>query len=139
MDLYAFLNPVQQTEEKDVVVSDRFKDRDGKVVPFRIKALSQGEIEDITLRSRKVKIVKGQQIESVDPVEMTNRIAVAATVNPPFASKELCDNYGVLDPLMVPGKMLRPGEFNRLIDEISALSGYNEDTTLQLENEIKNS
>ncbi len=139
MDLYAFLNPVQQTEEKDVVISDRFKDRDGKVVPFRIKALSQGEIEDITRRSRKVKIVKGQQIESVDPVEMTNRIAVAATVNPPFASKELCDNYGVLDPLMVPGKMLRPGEFNRLIDEISALSGYNEDTTLQLENEIKNS
>lgn len=139
MDLYAFLNPVQQTEEKDVVISDRFKDRDGKVVPFRIKALSQGEIEDITRRSRKVKIVKGQQIESVDPVEVTNRIAVAATVNPPFASKELCDNYGVLDPLMVPGKMLRPGEFNRLIDEISALSGYNEDTTLQLENEIKNS
>lgn len=139
MDLYAFLNPVQQTEEKDVVISDRFKDRDGKVVPFRIKALSQGEIEDITRRSRKVKIVKGQQIESVDPVEMTNRIAVAATVNPPFASKELCDNYGVLDPLMVPGEMLRPGEFNRLIDEISALSGYNEDTTLQLENEIKNS
>lgn len=139
MDLYAFLNPVQQTEEKDVVISDRFKDREGKVVPFRIRAISQEEIEDITRRSRKVKIVKGQQIESVDPIEVSNRIVVAATVNPPFASKELCDNYGVLDPLMVPGKMLRPGEFNRLIDEISALSGYNEDTTLQLENEIKNS
>lgn len=139
MDLYAFLNPVQQTKEKDVIISDRFKDREGKVVPFRIRAISQEEIEDITRRSRKVKIVKGQQIESVDPIEVSNRIVVAATVNPPFASKELCDNYGVLDPLMVPGKMLRPGEFNRLIDEISALSGYNEDTTLQLENEIKNS
>lgn len=139
MDLYAFLNPVQQTEEKDVVISDRFKDRDGKVVPFRIRAISQEEIEDITRRSRKVKIVKGQQIESVDPIEVSNRIVVAATVNPPFANKELCDNYGVLDPLMVPGKMLHAGEFNRLIDEISALSGYKEDTGLQLENEVKNS
>lgn len=139
MDLYAFLNPVQQTKEKDVIISDRFKDREGKVVPFRIRAISQEEIEDITRRSRKVKIVKGQQIESVDPIEVSNRIVVAATVNPPFASKELCDNYGVLDPLMVPGKMLHAGEFNRLIDEISALSGYKEDTGLQLENEVKNS
>ena len=29
---------------------------------------------------------------------------VAATVEPDFSSKELCDGCGVLDPLLVPGK-----------------------------------
>ena len=38
--LSAFLHPVAVQEEKEVVVSRRFQDEDGKPVPFRIRALT---------------------------------------------------------------------------------------------------
>ena len=43
-NLQAFMTP--NTEEtREVIISDRFKDKDGKVVPFVIKSLSQAENE----------------------------------------------------------------------------------------------
>ena len=58
---------------------------------------------------------------------------VAATVEPDFSSKELCDGCGVLDPLLVPGKLLLSGEYARLVKEITKLSGFTEQ-----EDEVKN-
>ena len=139
MDLYAFLNQVQTEEEKEIIVSDRFRDRDGNVIPFKIRSLSQNELDDIVRRTSKVKMIKGLRVESVDPLEVSNRIVVAATIQPPFDDKTLCDHYGVLDPVSVPGKMLRPGEFNKLLDAISALSGYDEDAIERTEEDVKNS
>ena len=56
---------------------------------------------------------------------------VAATVEPDFSSKELCDSYSVLDPLLVPGKMLLPGEFKHLTEKIMELSGFDDPTTVE--------
>ena len=44
--LSTFLHPVAVQEEKEVVVSRRFQDEDGKPVPFRIRALTQEENEE---------------------------------------------------------------------------------------------
>ena len=52
-------------------------------------------------------------------------LALAATVEPNFAEKELCDAYGVLDPALVPGKMLLSGEYAKLVQAINDLSGFN--------------
>ena len=60
-------------------------------------------------------------------------IEVAATVFPDVKDKELCDAYGVMDPLLVPGKMLLSGEYSRLMREITDLSGFD-----ALEEEAKN-
>ena len=49
--LSAFLNPAPIQEEKDVVVSKRFTDEDGNVVPFRIRSMSQEETEAITKKA----------------------------------------------------------------------------------------
>ena len=46
----------------------------------------------------------------------------------------MCDAYGVLDPLLVPGKMLFSGEYAKLGREIMALSGAENG----LEDEVKN-
>ena len=49
-NLQAFMTP--NTEEtREVIISDRFKDKDGKVVPFVIKSLSQAENEEIKKRT----------------------------------------------------------------------------------------
>ena len=50
-----------------------------------------------------------------------------------FSGKELCDGCGVLDPLLVPGKLLLSGEYARLVKEITKLSGFAEQ-----EDEVKN-
>ena len=122
--LSAFLNPVAAQQEKEVVISDRFVDENGNVVPFKIRALTQEENDAIVKQSTHRRKIDGQWQESMDNIEFSRRLIVAATVEPDFAAKELCDAYGVLDPLMVPGKMLLSGEYSRLMQEISDLSGF---------------
>ena len=104
--LSAFLHPINTTEETEIIVSNRFQDENGNPVPFKIRALTQEE-NDMILKqaTRKVK-VNGQTMEQLDKVDFSRRMVLAATVEPDFSSKELCDAYGVMDPLLVPGKML---------------------------------
>ena len=51
--LYAFLHPVSVQEEREVFISDRFKDENGNVVPFKIRAITQDENEELVRKSRK--------------------------------------------------------------------------------------
>lgn len=133
--LSAFLHPVTAQEEKEVVISKRFVDGQGNPVPFRIRALTQEENDRITKQATRQVKVNGQIVERLDNVDFSRRMVVAATVEPDFSSKEMCDAYGVLDPLLVPGKMLLSGEYGRLMAEITQLSGFGDDTA---EDEAKN-
>ena len=132
--LYSFLHPIKTTVEKEVVISDRFVQMDEKgspilgengnpiPVPFKIRALSQEENDALIKKATKVEIKNGQRLEYLDSTDYSHRIVVASTVSPDFSSKELCDAYGVVSPLLVPVKMLTVGEYNRLASEIQALS-----------------
>ena len=124
--LSAFLHPVTTSEEKEVVISNRFQDESGKPVPFKIRALTQEENDAITRQATRRRKEGGQTIEQLDSVDFTRRMVVAATVEPDFSGKELCDGCGVLDPLLVPGKLLLSGEYARLVKEITKLSGFAE-------------
>lgn len=131
--LSAFLNPAPLGEEKEVVVSDRFRDENGEVVPFRIRALSQEETDAITKQATRRVTVNGAKQEQLDSSAFSRLMVLAATVEPNFAATEVCQAYGVLDPGQVPGKMLRAGEYARLLKEITALSGF-----ADVEDEVKN-
>lgn len=120
--LYAFLNPEPIEETKEVIISNRFKDENGNVIPFVIRTISQEENNRLVNKSRKIRKENGVSVEYLDHVELTKRLAVAAVKEPDFTNKELCDRYGTLDPLEVPCKMLRSGEFNRLMEEIRNLA-----------------
>lgn len=132
-NLSAFLHPAVPQETQEIVISNRFQDEKGKPVPFKIRALSQEENEQIAKMSRHAKKINGQMREKLDSAEFSRRMVVAATVEPDFSSREMCDAYGVIDPLMVPGKMLLAGEFSRLLQAITDLSGFE-----STEDEIKN-
>ena len=134
--LEAFLHPIQTEERKEVLISKRFQDENGNLIPFIIRQISQAENEEIVKKATKTKKVRGVPQEYVDGAEVSRRLVVAATVAPDFTSKEICDAYGVLDPLMVPGKMLLSGEYNRLLDEITSFSGF--ESLEDLETEAKN-
>lgn len=132
--LSAFLHPVTTTEEKEVVISKRFVDDKGNPVPFKIKAITQEENDALVRASTRVEEKNGNRVEYLDNVDFARRLVVASTVFPDFSNKELCDAYGVVSPLMVPGKMLLGGEYNRLLGEINALSKLD----ISLEDTVKN-
>lgn len=134
--LSAFLHPVQAEQEREIVISKRFQDENGSPAPFKVRAITQEENAAITKRATKMRRVNGQMQEYIDPSELSARMVVAATVEPDFSSKEICDAYGVMDPLLVPGKMLLSGEYARLLQEISELSGFK--SAEELEEQAKN-
>lgn len=122
--LSAFLHPAVTREEKEVIISKRFLGEDGKPVPFKIRSLTQEENAAIIKAATRQKKVDGQWQDSIDANELSARTIVEATVFPDFRSAELCEKYGTKDPVQVPGKMLLAGEFGRLIDAVSKLSGF---------------
>ena len=136
-NLQAFMTP--NTEEtREVIVSDRFKDKDGKVVPFVIKSLSQWENEEIKRRSS-IPITKNGVVvgDKLDSEKYGRELVLASVTTPNFRDSELCKAYATMDPLEVPSKMLRVGEYNRLVKAINNLNGLNDDLGV-LEEEAKN-
>ena len=133
-DLHAFLHPVQGYDTVEIVISKRFLGEDGKPVPFRIRALTQEENDELTKKS--MHLAKGGRRgeKELDRIGYNRRILVAATVSPDFSNEELCTAYGTMDPLEVPGRMLLAGEYDRLSREILALSGFDEDLEEQAKN-----
>lgn len=122
-NLSAFLHPVSAVEEKEVVISDRFVDKNGAPVPFRIRSMTQEEMDSLVEKSTKTVKVKGRQEDHFDGLEFNRRLIVAATVEPSFSEAELCNAYGVVSPLLVPVKMLLPGEYKKLLAAITELNG----------------
>lgn len=133
-DLHAFLHPVQGDDTVEIVISKRFLGEDGKPVPFRIRALTQEENDELTKKS--MHLAKGGRRgeKELDRIGYNRRILVAATVSPDFSNEELCTAYGTMDPLEVPSRMLLAGEYDRLSREILALSGFDEDLEEQAKN-----
>lgn len=130
-----FLRPIQVTEEKEIFVSDRFKDENGDPIPFKIRALTQEQADAITKQSTKVTMKNGIRQENFDASEFNRRLVIAGTVDPDFSSTQVCQACGVLDPTLVPGKTLLSGEFARLREAITRLSGFDVDG---VEQEAKN-
>lgn len=120
--LSAFLNPIKTSIEKEVIISDRFVDESGQLVPFKIRALTQEENDALIRAATTTEIVNGVAVEHLDSVDYARRTIVAATIDPDFSAKETCDRFGTPDPKLVPGRMLFTGEYNRLMKEISALN-----------------
>lgn len=127
-NLSAFLHPTELVEEKSVVISKRFRDEEGNVKPFRIRTLSQEENAELSrLSTHRERLKGGKTQEIFDGDEYTNRLIVAATIEPDFTAREMVEHYKVLNPLKVPGKMLKIGEYKALVEAILALSGMADD------------
>lgn len=136
--LDAFLHPIAVEETKKVEISKRFVGEDGKPVPFEIKTIPQGENSQLIKKYTRRKLVNGTTTEIFDTTAYTNALIVECTVQPDFQDSRMCEAYGVLDPMMVPGKMLLSGEYSALVGEIMKLNGFDADSLLKDEEEAKN-
>lgn len=139
--LKAFMKPPVTDTTKDVIISDRFTDEDGKVQPFKIRIISQEINESLhNQASRPIKkngVVIGSQTDST---KYGNLLIVACVVYPNFKDSELCNYYKTKDPLDVPRRMLTAGEFNKLVKAVNRINGFNvdDDQVETLEEEAKN-
>lgn len=134
--LKGFLQPSPMEETKEVIISDRFKDENGKPLPFKLRKIDSETSEALMKRCRRKERVNGQIITEVDNAKYTKLLVLACVVSPNFKDSEMCDFYKVINPEDVPSRMLSIGEFSRLSDEIMKFNDF--DTPEELENEVKN-
>ena len=130
--LSAFLHP-EQAENKEVVVSERFKEN-GKPVPFVIRPITQKENEALLKKHRKV---DKQGVESFNRVNYNRELTALAVVEPDLNSAELQKAWGVLGAADVLSAMLYVGEYSSLMEAALNLSGLDSDINKDIE-EAKN-
>lgn len=134
--LKGFLQPSPMEETKEVIISDRFKDENGKPLPFKLRKIDSETSEALMKRCRRKERVNGQIINEIDNTKYTKLLVLACVVSPNFKDSEMCDYYKVVNPEDVPSRMLSIGEFSRLSDEIMKFNDF--DTPEGVEDEVKN-
>lgn len=132
-NLSAFLNPVQ-TENKEVIVSDRFREN-GKTVPFVIRPITQQENENLMKKHRSVDKKSG--VEQFNRISYNRELTAMAVVEPDLNNAELQKRYGVLGADKVLSAMLYVGEYGTLMEAVQELSGLDQDINEDMD-EAKN-
>lgn len=132
--LAAFLHPVK-VENKKVVISNRFLDN-GKPVEWEIRAVS--ESENTQLERQNTKTDRKTGVQRLDRVTFGHALAAAGVVFPDLTNAELQKAYGVVGAENLIEKMLTVGEFAKLSQEVSKLSGLDADDINEQIEEAKN-
>jgi hypothetical protein len=136
-NLSAFLKPAYTERKIEIVVGDRFLDEEGNPVPIVMKSLTQEQLQMIAKRSTHTRKVNGREVTEVDANEHLNRCLIAAVVFPDLSNKELCNAYGVEDPVILPPKMFLVDEYEKLAKAFASLNGLkSENGELQIAGEV---
>lgn len=132
--LTAFLHPAK-VENKKVVISNRFVEN-GKPVEWEIRAVS--EKENGILERKYTKTNRKTGVQQLDRVAFGHALTAAGVVFPDLNNAELQKTYGALGAENVLEKMLTVGEFAKLSEEVSTLSGLDTNDTNEQIDDVKN-
>ncbi|MCW2277731.1 phage tail assembly chaperone [Heliophilum fasciatum] len=138
-DLSAFFAQNVTTDiTEDFVVSQRFKDKDGKPVPWTLRTMTEAENEEIRkAATRTVKGKGGIKTPETNVDEYLAKLTVASVVFPNLKDAELQKSYGVIGAEALLRKMLLPGEYAALVEKVQEMNGYDKDMN-DLVEEVKN-
>mgnify|MGYP000721749141 FL=1 len=139
-DIKAFLLPPVMDETKEVVITKRAVDENGKPIPFVIRVIDQETNDRLLKRAMKKTRANGRIVQELDTDKYGKLLVDACVVTPNFKDAELCAYYKTTDPLDVPGRMLTMGEYDLLVKEIRNLNEMigDDDSLEELEEEAKN-
>lgn len=127
------LNNTVENLTEEVIVSDRFK-VDGEILKFKIKAVNPDEFSD--LQKQCTKVGKKGKV-NFDSKMFNEQLIINYTVDPNFKDAEVVKKAGCMTPEQLVNKVLLAGEVAILVEEISALSGFDKDLE-ELREEAKN-
>ncbi|GIP59689.1 XkdN-like protein [Paenibacillus sp. FSL W8-0186] len=122
MSLQDFLNanPIDGLTE-EVTVSKRFKDAEGNLLKFKIKAMTGPDFEE--LRKRSTTILKKGKVE-FNAQQFNTTSVINNTLVPDFKDAESISKLGCTTPEQYVNKVLLPGEIATLAEHIQRLSGF---------------
>ncbi len=141
-DLSFFMPGVaEETEEIERLVSKRFKDKSGNIIPFRFKAITTERIEELE-KLHTIPVYSGSRRrktgERLDQARFMAHIAVESTVYPNFKAAEFRKKYKLQDPIEIAKKVLHiGGEFTEWINITNEINGF-DDSFEDLEEAAKN-
>lgn len=125
-------NTVENLTE-EVIVSDRFK-VDGEILKFKIKAVNPDKFSD--LQKQCTKVGKKGKV-NFDSKMFNEQLIINYTVDPNFKEAKVIEKAGCMTSEQLVNKVLLAGEVATLVEEISALSGFDKDLE-ELREEAKN-
>lgn len=116
-----------KVENKKIVVSNRFRDENGKPIEWEIRALTNEENDEISRRCMvNVPVAgrRGQFTRELDQAKFSAALLAASVVYPDLNDAELQDSYGVKTPEALINRMLYIPEATLLAQEIGKLSNF---------------
>ncbi|MDL2217379.1 phage portal protein [Christensenellaceae bacterium OttesenSCG-928-M15] len=138
MNLSAFLRGnALPMEEREVIISKRFVDKDGKPIPWKIRAVTEEENRTIKDACMSRTTGKGGKVNMhFDAMKYNVRLAAASVVYPDLQDAELQKSYGVMGAEKLIGVMLTAGEAGELSTVVQETSGFDIEEEIE---EAKNS
>lgn len=119
----------------EVLVSERFKDKDGKLLKFKIRAMTGGEFADY--QKECMTIGKKGRVD-FNSKKFNEKVIINQCVEPNFKDAELLKKAGCPTPEDFLYKCMLAGEISELANQINTLSGFDQDME-ELRAEAKNS
>lgn len=133
-----FAQNVPSETTEDFVVSDRFKDQDGRPIPWKLRSISEEENEQIRKSATEmIRGANGVRMPQTKSEDYIAKLAVASVVYPELKNADLQQSYGILGADKLLKKMLRSGEYAALVQKVQQLNGYDRDIN-DLKEEVKN-
>lgn len=135
MTLQEFLNENSiEGLEKEVIISPRFKDKNGTDLSFKIKAMSKSEFNELKKRATSID-KNGRAV--VNEAVFSELCIIENTITPNFKDNESIKSLGCVNAAQYMNKVLLAGEAERLAGEILKLSGFGKNIN-ELVKEAKN-
>jgi len=141
-----FADNVEISSEIPYVVSDRFKDKDGKPIEWKLRPVSADRNNELKkMSTKKVPVVgnKNAYKQEFDANKYSILLTTESVVYPDLTNAALQDSWSkktgekIFDPERLLGVMLLSGEFDLLTAKVSEINGYGEDINEEVD-EAKN-
>lgn len=133
-NLSAFMRAnVQQIENHKYVASPRIRGEDSKPVEWEICCISADEyarIRSSCIRQVPVPGKKNQFATQVDTYTFQTKVCARCTVFPDLNDAALQNDWGVVKPEELLGKLLIGGEFDDYVTEVFQHNGFKTDDEL---------
>lgn len=133
LEEFLMQNELNTEETMEVKVSERIP------LPFKIRAISEAENKAIKKSCQTITFDKRTHQKVIDTnydLYLT-RLVIACCVEPNFKNAELQAKYGVMGAEALVDKLLRPGEYNQLLEAVQKINGFDTDINTLVE-EAKN-
>ena len=134
MNLEAFM--IEEKEEViDYIASQRFKDKEGKPIPWKLKTITAKENDELRKQWYKqiqVPGKRGQYRQDFDSSKYLELLAEKCIVEPNLNDAKLQDFYHVMGAEdLLKEHLLKPAEYDNLVAKLQEINGYDLDEAVE--------